>query len=113
MLPGLGRKDELQILELAVEMVADIADIEAEIGRHLVVARARGVAAARRRPDQILGPPFDIHMDVFQRARKSEVAGLDFGLHLLEAAPYFSRVRLRNDALFGKHPGMGERTLDI
>ena len=105
---GLHRQCQLQVAQLAVEMVADIADIEAEIGRHLVVARTRGVETPGCGADQVLEPLLDIHMDVFQRARKSEGAAVDFGLNLLEAALYVSRVGLRDDALFGEHPGMGE-----
>ena len=42
--------------ELAVERVDRVADPEAEIGRHLVVARARGMEPAGRRADQLLEP---------------------------------------------------------
>ena len=57
-----------------VGRVDGVADIEAEIGRHLVVARARGVQAACGGPDQFGEPALDIHMDVFERALEVEIA---------------------------------------
>ena len=54
-----------------------VADPEAEIGRHLVVARARGVQAACGFTDQGLEPGLDVHVDVFQRGGKFKRPGLD------------------------------------
>ena len=54
-----------------------VADPEAEIGRHLVVARARGVQAACGFADQGLEPGLDVHVDVFQRGGKLEAARFD------------------------------------
>ena len=53
--------------ERAVERVDRVAHPEPEVGRHLVVARARGVQPPGRRPDQLGEPALDVHMDVFQR----------------------------------------------
>ena len=50
---------------------------EPEIGRDLVVARARGMQPPRRRPDQLGEPALDVHVDVFERALELELAGLD------------------------------------
>ena len=54
-----------------------VAHPEAEVGRHLVVARARGMQPAGRLADQLLQPRLDIHVDVLERAREREVAGGD------------------------------------
>ncbi len=58
--------------ECGIQLVDDVADIEAEIGRDLVVARARGVQAPGGRPDQFAKPALDVHMDVFERALEIE-----------------------------------------
>ncbi|MND46487.1 hypothetical protein D3C80_373620 [compost metagenome] len=50
---------------------------QAEIERHLVVARAGGVQAAGCRADERCEPRFDVHMNIFELARKLEAAGFD------------------------------------
>ena len=64
--------------ERIVERADGGPDPETEIGRHLVVARARGMQPPGRRPDQLGKPAFHVHMDVLQRAAEGEGAGLDF-----------------------------------
>ena len=58
--------------------VDGVAHKEAEIGRHLVVARTRGMQPSRGRPDQFGKPALDVHMDVFERALEIERALVDF-----------------------------------
>ena len=60
-----------------IGLIDDVADIEAEIGRDLVVARARGVQPSGGRPDQFAKPALDVHMDVFERALEIERALAD------------------------------------
>jgi hypothetical protein len=45
-----------------------IADIEAEVGRHLVVARAGGVQPSGGLADQFFEPALDVHVNVFKAA---------------------------------------------
>ena len=73
----------LEVAHLLVEVVDRVAHPEAEIERHLIVARARGVQAAGLRPDDLGQPGLDIHMNVLQRAREREGAALDFAAHLV------------------------------
>ena len=61
-----------------IGLVDRVADIEAEIGRDLVVARARGVQPARSRPDQLGKPALDVHVNVFERALEIERSLADF-----------------------------------
>ncbi len=61
-----------------VRLVDGVADVEPEIGRDLVVARARGVQPARGGADQLGQPRLDIHMDVLERALEVEIALADF-----------------------------------
>ena len=70
----------------AVERVDRVAHPEPEVGRHLVVARARGVQPAGGRPDQLGEPALDIHVDVLERAREGEGPRLDLDSDRVEPA---------------------------
>ena len=63
--------------ERRIERVDLIAHPQAEIGRHLVVARARGVQPPGGGADQFGKPALHVHVDVFQRALEGELARLD------------------------------------
>ena len=80
---GLGGERMLQILDLQVEVIDRVADPEAEIQRHLVVSRPRGVQAPGVRPDDFGQPRLDIHMDVLERPREREGSRLDFRADLI------------------------------
>ena len=67
----------LQRSEARVDVVDRVAHEEAKVGRHLVVARARGVEPAGRLADDLLQPRLDIHVNVLERARKGELTGGD------------------------------------
>ena len=54
-----------------------VAHPEAEIERHLVVARARGVQAPGGLADQLGQPRLDVHVDVFELARERERPAFD------------------------------------
>ena len=73
----------LEGVHLLVELVDRIPDPEAEVDRHLVVARAGGVQATGVWPDDLGQARLDIHMDVLEGARERESAGLDFLLDLV------------------------------
>ena len=79
---GAGDQRQLQRGDLGQQHVDGVADIELEIGRHLVVARAGGVQAPGGIADLFAQPAFDIHVNVFECARESEFAALDLGQHL-------------------------------
>ena len=55
-----------------IGLVDGVADIQPEIGSHLIVARTRGVQPARGRPDQLAEPALDIHVNVLERALELE-----------------------------------------
>ena len=63
----LARQGELQGGKRGVGSVDPVAHPELEVGRHLVVARARGVQPPGGRADQLLEPALDVHVHVFQR----------------------------------------------
>ncbi len=75
---GLVDQRGLQVRHSRVELVDGVAHPEAEVGRDLIVARAGGVQTAGRLARDLLEARFDIHMNVLERARKVELAMLDF-----------------------------------
>ena len=80
----LPRQRKLQARDLAVDMIDGAPDIQPEIGRHLIVARARGVQLARNRPDQLLEPRLHRHVDVLIFAAELEAALRDLGADGIE-----------------------------
>ncbi len=68
----------LIVLQRRIEIVDAIADPEAEIRRHLIVARTRGVQSSGGRADQFRQAAFDVEMNIFQRTLEGEGARLDF-----------------------------------
>ena len=102
----LPRQRQLQPSKLAVEVADGAADIEPEIGRHLVVARACGVQLARDRADQLLQPRFHRHMDVFIFAAELEAALLDLGAHGIEPRDDGFRLLIGEDAHGAEHVGV-------
>ena len=73
-----GHQRVLKRGERGVRLVDGVADIEAEIGRDLVVARAGGVQPARGGPDQLGKPALDIHVNVLERTLEIERSLADF-----------------------------------
>ena len=67
MLLGAGDEDPLEGGERGGGLVDRPAHPEAEIGRHLVVARAGGVEAPGGGADQLPEPGLDMHVDVLER----------------------------------------------
>ncbi len=67
-----------QVGKLRIEPVDRVAHPQAEIGRHLVVAAARGVQPLAGLADALGQPRLDVHVDVFERLVEGEAPGLDF-----------------------------------
>jgi len=64
--------------ERGIERVDGVAHPQPEVGRNLVVARARRVQPSRRRADHVGEPALDIHMNVLERTLERELSVLDF-----------------------------------
>ena len=73
----------LQFAQLLIQRVDCVANPQAEIERHLIVARARCVQTSGIGSDNFSQTRFDVHVNVFKGARKGESARLDFGADLL------------------------------
>ena len=76
-LQRLLRQRLLVVAEQAVDVVDPVTHPQPEVGRDLVIARARGVQPAGRRADQHGQPALDVHMNVLERALELELAGAD------------------------------------
>ena len=103
---GLLRQNELQLRQGLDDPIRRIADEQAKIRRHLVVARPRRMQPARRRTDDLLEPALDVHVHVFECPRELERPRLDLGEHLIEPANDLSRVGLGDDTALGEHGRM-------
>ena len=68
-----------------VDVVDRVAHPKLEVGRDLVVARARRMQTPGRRPDQLREPRLDVHMDVFERPLEAELARLHLGQDGIQA----------------------------
>ena len=77
MLQRLFRQRLLVTAQCLIDGIDRFPDPEPEIGRHLIVARARGMQPPRRRADQLGEAALHVHMDVFQRPLEFELAALD------------------------------------
>ena len=64
--------------------VAALADVEGDVGRDLVVARAPGVELAAHRPGDLGDPPLDRHVDVLVVGREREAVLAELGGDLVE-----------------------------
>ena len=67
----------LVVAEQTMDVVDAVAHPEPEVGRDLIVARARGVQPPGRRADQLGEPALDVHVNVLELALELELAGAD------------------------------------
>ena len=86
---SLFSQGQLQVFQLPIEVIHAVADIEAEIRGNLVIARTRRVQASGGLTDNILQALLHIHVNVFQRCRKRELALFDLDLNLIKATGNF------------------------
>ena len=91
----------------AERLVDRVAHEQAEIGRHLVVARARGVELARDRTDQFGQPLLDMHVDVLERGILDQLAVGIFGGDRVEPGQDLRGLVGGQNALPAEHRGMG------
>ena len=102
-----------QAFQQGEDVVDGGAHVQADVGRHLVVARAARVQALAGVADQFRQAFFDVQVHVFQVEQPLELAGFDLAADLGHAALDFGAVLGTDDALGGQHFGVGERTLDV
>ena len=111
----LGQIDQRRAegLDQHEDVVDRIAQVEADVGGHLVVARAAGVQALAGIADERGQALFDIEVHVFEVERPCELARLDFLGDDGHAALDVGQVGGGDDALLRQHPGVRQRAADI
>ena len=97
---------DLQSTQRRVRRKAGLAHPELEIGRHLIVAAARGVEATCRRADQFGQTAFAGHVDVFEVPVLGNAIGLILRSDLIEPRRNRCRILRRHDALLAQHGDM-------
>ena len=110
---GLGNEHFLEVFNAGDDRVDFAAQIEADVGRDLVVARAARVEALAGVADQSGKAGFDVEVHVFEFKLPLKDALFDFFLDLSHAAADVFEILFRNHADFLEHRGVGERTLNV
>ena len=90
-----------------------VAQPQAHVGGHLVVARAAGVQPLAGVADELGQPRLDVQVHVLQRELPLERAGLDLGADLRHAALDGGEVVGADDALRGEHLGVRQAAGDV
>ncbi len=107
MLLGAGQQRLLQRVDPVEGNIDRAAHEKFEIGRHLVVARPRGVELASDRPDQFGQPLLDMHVDILKREILDQLAVGIFHRDPVKPGENFSGFCGAQNALRPEHRGMG------
>ena len=107
------QQGQAQIAQQAADVVDGAAQVEADVGGHLVVARTAGVQALAGVADQLGQALLDVEVDVFQVQQPFKLAARDFALDLGHALLDRGIVVGADDFLICQHLGMRQRALDI
>ena len=110
---GARQQRRLDRAKARVDPLARGARPQAEIGRDLIVARARGVEASGGFTDQFLEPRFDGHVDVFEREVDGDAIGGKFIRDLRQPTVDDDGVIGTDDARGTKHRGVRAAGRDI
>ena len=90
-----------------------VAQIEPQVERDLVVARARGMQLAPGRADPLGQAALDRQMDVLVGKLEAEAAGSDLALDRAQAGDDFGGLGAPQQARPRKHPRMRDRAADV
>jgi hypothetical protein len=102
-----------QSLHFAVDQVDLVAQPQADVGGHLVVAGAAGVQLLAGDADLVGEARLDVHVHVFQRHRPFEFTGLDLGADLIQTLDDGVALLAGEHAGFREHGGVGLGALDV
>jgi hypothetical protein len=105
-----GEEDSLQTLDLGRQVAEPGAEVQASVGRHLVVSASGGVKLAGDFSDDLAEPNLDGRMDVLDIAGKLRRT---LGEDLFEALDEATRFFGIEDSCFAEHPGVGDAARDI
>ncbi len=90
-----------------------VAQPEPHVGGDLIIARASGVQLLAGIADVRGEGRLHVHVDILQRNRPDELAGIDARAHRLQPADDGVALGRGQDTLTGQHGGMGDRTLNV
>ena len=94
---GLVEDGKLQLGQCFVEGSHTLQQVQAQVGGHLVVARAAGVELTRHRADEFAQPALDGGVDVFVARLDLENPKVEFGAHLLQTGDQLIPLVVRDD----------------
>ena len=101
----------------AHEELRDLVDLGAEpepdVGRDLIVPRARGVQPFTGVAHESGEPPLDVEVHVLRLDRPLEAPGADLVANRGEPPLDLGQVASAEDAAAAEHPSVGERALDV
>ena len=106
-------KRTLQIGNAAEHGERLAAHIEVRVERDLIVAATRRVQPAARLADRVGQTLLDVHVDVFERDRKVEVAALDVLQNVAQPRDDGIFIRFRDDAALGEHFRVRDAARDV
>src|SRR3569832_1187754 len=112
---ALGKVEQrgLQTLQIGVERIDLIAQIEAHVGRDLVVARAASMQLLAGDTDAVGEPRLNVHVHVLETHGPREIAARDLDAYGLQARRDGRALLVAQYADMGKHAGVGDRTGDV
>ncbi len=95
------------------KVLAKLLGVQANVGCHLIVARAAGVQAGARRANVAGQGTLDGHVDVLVVDVPGKLAALDLAGDVCQARVDGSLVVVANDALLGQHLGVSTAARDV
>ncbi len=113
MLAGARHQRHLQRRQPRAHGIHRVAHPQAEIGRHLIVARARGVEPAGGGTDQLGQPAFHRHVDILEAQILGRAGGFIFAGDPLQPGIDRGDILLADDALPAEHRGMRAAAGDV
>ena len=103
----------LQAGQFGADEINFVAQVQADIGRDLIVTGAAGVQFFAGNTDFGSQRGFDVHMNVFQRDRPVEIAAFNLDPNLFQAANNIVALGVGQHADMRQHAGMGNRSLNV
>ena len=96
-----------------VDGVDAVAQPQADVRRHLVVARPAGVQLLAGVADERRQAVLDVHVDILERRVPCKLAGVDFGADGRQAIDDGAMVLGVEGADLEQHVGVGDGALDV
>src|SRR5690606_18790322 len=96
-----------------VNQIDLVAQPQANVGGHLVVARTAGVQFLASDADAIGQPCLDVHVHVFERHRPLELTALDFALDGGQTVDDGITLGFGEHASLGQHGGVGDGAANV